>query len=81
MINKILLRAIMAAAFRGTTAQESIMLVDAPQYTKYFWGDIKEIAGRPLKLIERSPYDGSCLCMCEKGLVDVDHRDIRRMNA
>lgn len=81
MINKILLQAIMAAAFFGTAVQENIMLVDAPQHTKYYWGDIKEIAGKPLKLVERSPYDGDCLCMCEKGLVDVDHRDIKRTNA
>ena len=49
------------------------------QFTQYFWGDLAEIAGKTLSLIEQNP-EGACLCLIEgKGLIDVDPRDIERV--
>lgn len=46
-------------------------------YTNYFWGPKSEIEDKTLPLLERNSY-GDCLCLApgNKGLVDVDHRDI-----
>lgn len=52
-----------------------IRLKDKIEHTTYFWGDIKEIEGKEVHLIERNK-QGNCLCISEKGLVDVDYRDI-----
>lgn len=46
-----------------------------PQFTKYVWGDISGIAGKEITLVDRNQ-KGDCLCLTEKGLVDVDYRDI-----
>jgi len=48
------------------------------KFTRYFWGPLADITGKPITLLERNSR-GDCLCYVhEKGLVDVDHRDIRR---
>lgn len=54
----------------------TVLVVSNPQKTKYFWGDISEIAGERLPLIERN-LEGDCLCLVEgKGLVDVHNCDV-----
>lgn len=53
-----------------------IKLKDTLRYSKYFWGKLEEIAGKEIWLMERNQ-EGNCLCLVEnKGLVDVDCRDI-----
>lgn len=55
-----------------------VRVSEIPLFTRYFWGDISEIAGKELDLIERNK-DGDCMCILHgKGLVDVDHRDVVR---
>ncbi len=50
------------------------------EFTKYYFGPLKEIEGQRLRVLERNQ-DGDCLCLIDdaKGqrLVDVDHRDIQ----
>lgn len=44
--------------------------------TRYFFGDISDIAGKELPVLERN-LQGDCLCLItNKGLVDVDHADV-----
>ena len=43
--------------------------------TSYFWGDISDIAGKEIEVIEKNK-SGDCLCAMEKGLVDVRKEDI-----
>jgi hypothetical protein len=81
MQNNLILQAFMKSIFKTTGAEATVVLIDDPKHTKYLWGDINEIVGKPLKLIERSAYNGDCLCICEKGLVDVHHQDIKQLNA
>ncbi len=55
---------------------KKIKLVPMPKHTDYFWGPMSEIAGGELVMLEKSS-KGDCLCLKpNKGLVDVDHRDI-----
>lgn len=57
--------------------EEFITVVPDPRHTKYYWGDISEIAGKRLKVLNHSAAgDGDCLCYSDKGLVDVKHEDI-----
>jgi hypothetical protein len=45
-------------------------------YTKYFWGPDSDIAGKKISVVDKAS-NGDCLCIIpEKGLVDVDVRDI-----
>jgi hypothetical protein len=48
-------------------------------HTKYHFGDKAEIEDTELTLLERDG-QGDCLCLApeNKGLVDVDHRDINQ---
>lgn len=48
---------------------------DNPQKSIYPWGDLSEIASCSLRVIERNSR-GDCLCITEKGIVDVDNSDI-----
>jgi hypothetical protein len=51
-------------------------LHDDIQFTKYFWGDISEIEGKTLLIMEEANDNTSYLCMCNKGLVDVNKKDV-----
>jgi hypothetical protein len=57
-----------------------VKLVDNPQHTTYFWGPLTEIAGQTLQVEDFStdaePGQGDFLCLNQKGLVDVDRRDV-----
>ena len=44
--------------------------------TQYLWGAKSDIAGKELRLLERNNR-GNCLCIMDKGLVDVDKEDIQ----
>ena len=58
----------------------TIKIVQNPKFTTYFWGEISDIAGKELYLLEKNE-NGDCLCWLEeKGIVDVDCRDIERSN-
>ena len=62
--------------------EQRVKLVDAPRYTSFYFGPIENIAGKKLKVLERS-HRGDCLCLAqdEQGadcLVDVDVRDIEK---
>lgn len=52
-----------------------IRVVSEPKFTKYLWGDISDISGKALRVLDTS-VEGDCLCVTTKGLVDVDHRDL-----
>jgi hypothetical protein len=43
--------------------------------TNYFFGPVEDIAGKELKVIERN-FRGDCLCVNEKGLIDVAAKDV-----
>lgn len=45
-------------------------------FTDYYWGDMSELAGAELEVIEESVDKKSLLCYNGKGLVDVDKRDV-----
>jgi len=46
--------------------------------TRFFFGDISEIAGKELPVLERN-VRGDCLCLFNnKGLVDVEHIDVAK---
>lgn len=78
MIKPSLLQAVMAGTFFPSgSLGEFITVIPNPTKTRYPWGDISDIAGKRLKVIDHSTCgDGDCLCICEKGLVDVNHEDI-----
>ena len=52
-----------------------IKVAKSPQHTDYYWGDKSEIAGKYLNVLEVAK-DGACLCVNDKGLVDVHKEDI-----
>lgn len=57
--------------------EEFITVCPDPRHTKYYWGDISEIAGKRLKVLDHATNGcGNCLCYSDKGLVDVKHEDI-----
>lgn len=59
--------------------QGKCILNDKVVYSNYFWGDFSDIDGKTLPLIERNQ-EGDCLCLVpEKGLIDVDARDVKRV--
>jgi hypothetical protein len=43
--------------------------------TKYVWGNPSEITGKKLIVIDRNKF-GDCLCVSDKGLVDVNVEDV-----
>ena len=46
--------------------------------TRFLFGDISEIAGKELPVLERN-FRGDCLCLFDnKGLVDVEHIDVTK---
>ncbi len=52
-------------------------LHDDVQFTTYFWGgDISEISGEALWIMEEAVDGSSYLCLCNKGLVDVSKKDV-----
>ncbi|MEN6421304.1 MAG: hypothetical protein ABFD76_05095 [Smithella sp.] len=58
---------------------EYITVVKEPKYTRYFFGDIKELAGQKLRVLDRAANGcGDCLCLTKKGLVDVCAEDIEK---
>jgi hypothetical protein len=60
----------------ASSPKGKVKVTTDPKYTQYFWGDISEIAGKYVWLLERNQ-EGDCLCFVDgKGLVDIDHRDI-----
>lgn len=49
-----------------------------PQYTHYVFGDINDIVGKPLQVVEESV--SNCLCMVGKQyIVNVDARDVEKI--
>ena len=59
--------------------QGKCILNDKVIYSNYFLGDLSDIDGKTLLLIERNQ-EGDCLCLVpEKGLIDVDARDVKRV--
>lgn len=63
-----------------TVAADCCRVVADPQYTRYFFGPLSDIAGKDLQLMERNA-QGDCLCLVEdKGLVDVDSRDVEAVH-
>lgn len=52
-----------------------IRIVKEPKYSIYPWGNLSELSGRELQVIEENKY-GACLCISDQGLIDVDKRDI-----
>lgn len=48
-----------------------------PEFTDYLFGDVSEIGGKALKVLEKNE-DGDCLCIDHvgKNLVCVDKKDI-----
>ena len=55
-------------------------LIKEPTKTDYFWGPVSVIGGAELKVLEKAS-NGDCLCMTEKGLVDVHKEDIAEFRA
>ena len=49
------------------------------EHSKHFWGEVKEIEAVALSILEINPQQ-DCLCFSDKGLVDMDHRDIAMIN-
>jgi hypothetical protein len=44
--------------------------------TRYFFGELSEIAGKEIPVLEKNQW-GDCLCLVDgKGLVDVDSTDV-----
>lgn len=56
--------------------RDTITLKDKVKHTKFYFGDISEIEGKTLKVLEKAVDDSSYMCITNKGLVDVDIRDI-----
>ena len=65
------------AELLGAHEPKHIIIVDNPQHTHYPWGDISDIAGQSLIVMEKSPHSGDCLCISPKGLVDIHSKDIK----
>lgn len=56
-----------------------ITVVQEPKHSRYFFGDIKDLAGKRLKVVDRATDGcGDCLCLAEKGLVDIHVEDIEK---
>lgn len=59
-----------------------IKVKPTPEHTKNLFGPLDEIAGKTLRLVEVNR-QGDCLCVFEgkagTNLVDVDHRDLDRL--
>ena len=54
-----------------------IQVSKVPKHSQNLFGEISEISGVVLRVLERNP-EGDCLCLCPSGkyLVDIDNRDI-----
>lgn len=50
-------------------------IVSDPNKTEYLFGDIKELIGRDLPVLERNRW-GDCMCMAPDGLIDVLKDDV-----
>ena len=46
--------------------------------TAYFWGDNSDITGKIIDVMEMSSC-GNCMCITDKGLVDVHKEDIEEV--
>ena len=75
MINGNLLLQILKAL--NPRPDEYITIVQDPKHSRYFFGDIQDLAGKRLKVVDRAADGcGDCLCIAEKGLVDIHVKDI-----
>jgi hypothetical protein len=54
-------------------------VVSNPTKTTYLFGNVKDIADKTLRIIEKNKF-GDCLCLDHTGgnLVDIDHADVEK---
>ena len=55
-----------------------VLVKESTEFSQNFFGDIKEIAGKTLRVLEKNE-EGDCLCIGPDGkyLVDIDNKDVR----
>ena len=69
-----------AIPFSFTDTPRIALVVPQPQHTRNLFGPIDEVAGKPLRLLERNE-TGDCLCLFTgqlgENIIDIDHRDVQ----